>query len=115
VEPANPSLDAEDLQFWLDKAVAWGQFNSLGTHKDTCLHFSRLRDFLQHFPLNQLICEYPQVSKLLLLMTVNLTCVLSADTTRGLLLQCLSSLYSKCPSNAMERKANEWIRVETIF
>ncbi|XP_028314481.1 Fanconi anemia group C protein [Gouania willdenowi] len=116
-EPANPSLDAEDLQFWLDKAVAWGQFNSLGTHKDTCLHFSRLRDFLQQLltHINYMSSTADTLKKLPLLgQFLGRLCwipfVTADDTTRGLLLQCLSSLYSKCPSNAMERKANEWIR-----
>uniref|UniRef100_A0A667X8B2 FA complementation group C n=1 Tax=Myripristis murdjan TaxID=586833 RepID=A0A667X8B2_9TELE len=36
-----------EMQFWLGKVVAWGQADSPETQKDTCLHLSRLRDFLQ--------------------------------------------------------------------
>lgn len=39
-------LNDQEMQFWLDKAVAWGQADSPDTQKDTCLHMSRLRDFL---------------------------------------------------------------------
>lgn len=39
--------------------------------------------------------------------------VLSAATSRRLLFQCLRGLYSECPGNAVERKANQWIRVWT--
>lgn len=44
---AEPLLNVQEMQFWLDKAVAWGQADSPDTQKDTCLHLSRLRDFLQ--------------------------------------------------------------------
>lgn len=43
-----------------------------------------------------------------------LSCVLlSAATSRRLLFQCLWGLYSEHPGNAVERKANQWIRVWT--
>jgi len=44
---AGPLLDVQEMRFWLDKAVAWGQADRPGTRKDTALHLSRLRDFLQ--------------------------------------------------------------------
>uniref|UniRef100_A0A667X194 FA complementation group C n=1 Tax=Myripristis murdjan TaxID=586833 RepID=A0A667X194_9TELE len=43
----SPLLDVQEMQFWLGKVVAWGQADSPETQKDTCLHLSRLRDFLQ--------------------------------------------------------------------
>ncbi len=46
-QTAEPLLNVREMQFWLDKAVAWGQADSPDTQKDTCLHLSRLRDFLQ--------------------------------------------------------------------
>ncbi|XP_034398532.1 Fanconi anemia group C protein isoform X2 [Cyclopterus lumpus] len=44
---AEPLLDVQEMRFWLDKAVAWGQADRPDTQKDTALHLSRLRDFLQ--------------------------------------------------------------------
>lgn len=40
-------LDAQEMHFWLDKAVAWGQADSPDTQKDSYLHLSRLKEFLQ--------------------------------------------------------------------
>lgn len=40
-------LSVQEMQFWLDKAVAWGQADSSDSQKDTCRHLSRLKDFLQ--------------------------------------------------------------------
>lgn len=38
-------------------------------------------------------------------------CFLSAASSRSLLLQCLWGLFSEHPGSAVERKANQWIRV----
>lgn len=38
-------------------------------------------------------------------------CFLSAAPSRSLLLQCLWGLFSEHPGSAVERKANQWIRV----
>lgn len=46
-QTAEPLLNVQEMQLWLDRAVAWGQADSPNTQKDTCLHLSRLRDFLQ--------------------------------------------------------------------
>ena len=48
LQTVEPLLNIQEMQFWLDRAVAWGQADSPDTQKDTCLHLSRLRDFLQH-------------------------------------------------------------------
>ena len=40
-------LNVQEMQFWLDKAVAWGQADSPHTQKDTCLHLNKLGNFLQ--------------------------------------------------------------------
>lgn len=42
-----PQPGVQEMQFWLEKVVVWGQSDSADTRKDTCLHLSRLRDFLQ--------------------------------------------------------------------
>lgn len=44
---AKPQLNIQEMQFWLDRAVAWGQADSTDTQKDICLHLSRLRVFVQ--------------------------------------------------------------------
>uniref|UniRef100_A0A3P8S5Q0 FA complementation group C n=1 Tax=Amphiprion percula TaxID=161767 RepID=A0A3P8S5Q0_AMPPE len=103
------------MQFWLDKAVAWGQADSPDTQKDTCLHLNRLRDFLQQLlaHINNMVTE--TMKKLPLLgQFLGRLCwnpyVTAGDTFRRPLLQCLWGLYSEHPSNAVERKANQWIR-----
>lgn len=45
-DTADPLLTVQEMQFWLDKAVAWGQAETLETQRDTCQHLSRLRDFI---------------------------------------------------------------------
>lgn len=49
---AEPLLNIQEMQFWLDKAVAWGQADSPDTQGDTCLHLNRLRDLLQQLLTN---------------------------------------------------------------
>lgn len=39
-QTSDPPLIMEEMHFWLDKAVAWDQ-------RDTCLHLSKLKEFLQ--------------------------------------------------------------------
>ncbi|XP_030593677.1 Fanconi anemia group C protein [Archocentrus centrarchus] len=110
-------LNVQEMQFWLDKAVAWGQADSLDTQKDTCLHMSRLRDFLQQLltHINSMSSTTETMKRLPLLgQFLGRLCwnpyVTASDTSRGLLLGCLWGLYSEPPSNAVERKANQWIQ-----
>ncbi|XP_069034314.1 Fanconi anemia group C protein [Embiotoca jacksoni] len=116
-QTAEPSLDVREIQFWLDKAVAWGQADSPDTQKDTCLHLNRLRDFLQQLlaHINNMSSTTETMKRLPLLgQFLGRLCwnryVTAAESSRGLLLQCLWGLYSEDPSNAVERKANQWIR-----
>lgn len=46
-DTADPLLTVQEMQFWLDKAVAWGQAETVETQRDTCQHLSRLKDFIQ--------------------------------------------------------------------
>lgn len=46
-DSADPLVTVQEMQFWLDKAVAWGQVETLEAQRDTCQHLSRLRDFIQ--------------------------------------------------------------------
>lgn len=44
---SEPSLTMEEMQFWLDKAVAWGETDNADSQRDTCLHLNRLTAFIQ--------------------------------------------------------------------
>lgn len=46
-QTSEPLPDLQEMQFWLDKAVAWGQADSPDAQKDSSLHLSRLKEFLQ--------------------------------------------------------------------
>ncbi|RVE68063.1 hypothetical protein OJAV_G00088150 [Oryzias javanicus] len=116
-ETSEPLLDAQKMQFWLDKAVAWDQVDGAQALKDISRHFRGLTDFL-HQVLAQIsntgstaetMKELPFLGQILGRLCWN-PYVTVGDTNRGLLLQCLLGLYSENPSNALERKANQWIR-----
>ncbi|KAL6114034.1 fancc [Pungitius sinensis] len=107
----------QDTRFWLDKAVCWGQADGPDTHKDTSVHLSRLKDFLQQLltHINDTSSTTGTLKRLPLLgQLLGRLCwnpYVTADATgRRLLLQCLWGLYSEHPGNAVERKANQWIR-----
>uniref|UniRef100_A0A3Q3B4G3 Uncharacterized protein n=1 Tax=Kryptolebias marmoratus TaxID=37003 RepID=A0A3Q3B4G3_KRYMA len=101
----------QEMQFWLNKAVAWGQADSSDTGKDTCRHLSRLEDFLQQLlaQINTMVSRFTD-GQFLGRLCWN-PYVTAGETSRELLLQCLWGLYSENPSDAVERKANQWIRV----
>ncbi|XP_034727517.1 LOW QUALITY PROTEIN: Fanconi anemia group C protein [Etheostoma cragini] len=114
---AEPLLNVQEMQFWLDKAVTWGQADNSDTQKDTCLHLSRLKDFLQQLltHINIMSSTTETMKRLTLLgQFLGRLCwnpYVTADATgRRLLFQCLWGLYSEHPGNAVERKANQWIR-----
>uniref|UniRef100_A0A8C2ZWR3 Uncharacterized protein n=1 Tax=Cyclopterus lumpus TaxID=8103 RepID=A0A8C2ZWR3_CYCLU len=113
---AEPLLDVQEMRFWLDKAVAWGQADRPDTQKDTALHLSRLRDFLQQLltlinnVVSMAIHRLPLLGQFLGRLCWNP--YVTADGER-LLFQCLWGLYSELPGNAVETKANQWIRVWT--
>ncbi|KAM4576807.1 Fanconi anemia group C protein isoform 2-T2 [Odontesthes bonariensis] len=110
-------LNVQEMQFWLDKAVAWGEADSPHTQKDTCLHLNRLGNFLQQLLIYinnmsstaETMKKLPFLGQFLGRLCWN-PCVTAGDTSRGLLLQCLLGLYSEHPRNPVERKANQWIR-----
>lgn len=55
-----PLLKVQEMQFWLDKAVAWGQADSPDTQKDASLHLSRLSNYLQQLltHINDMVSRY---------------------------------------------------------
>ncbi|XP_020561464.1 Fanconi anemia group C protein isoform X2 [Oryzias latipes] len=116
-ETSEPLLDAQKMQFWLDKAVAWDQAGGAHAQKDILRHLRGLTDFLKQV-LAQIsnigstaesMKELPFLGQIVGRLCWN-PYVTVGDTNRGLLLQCLWGLYSENPSNAVERKANQWIR-----
>ncbi|XP_037634921.1 Fanconi anemia group C protein isoform X3 [Sebastes umbrosus] len=116
-QTSEPMLNVQEMQFWLDKAVAWGQADSPNTRKDTCQHLNRLRDFLQQLltHINNVSSTTETMKRLPLLgQFLGRLCwnpYVTADATgRRLLFQCLWRLYSEHPGNAVERKANQWIQ-----
>uniref|UniRef100_A0A672ZP69 FA complementation group C n=1 Tax=Sphaeramia orbicularis TaxID=375764 RepID=A0A672ZP69_9TELE len=106
---AEPLISVQEMQLWLEKVMAWGQADSPDNQRDICLHLSRLRDFLQ-----KLLTHIEAMKTLPLLgQFLGQLCwipYVTADGDRALLFQCLWGLYSEHPDNAMERKANQWIR-----
>ncbi|XP_015251318.1 PREDICTED: Fanconi anemia group C protein isoform X1 [Cyprinodon variegatus] len=109
--------NVQEMPFWLEKATLWDQSDSSHTRKDISLNLRSLRDFF-----HQVLTEINNVSSTtetmkrlpLLGQVLGRLCwnpyVTADGASRGLLLQCLLALYSEHPSNAVERKANEWIR-----
>ncbi|KAK5871052.1 hypothetical protein PBY51_003954 [Eleginops maclovinus] len=116
-QAAKPLLDVPELQFWHDKAVAWGQADRPDTLKDTCLHMSRLKDYLQQLlthinnmsSTSETMKRLPLLGQFLGRLCWN-PCVTADAPGRWLLFQCLWGLYSEHPGNAVETKANQWIR-----
>ncbi|XP_035514595.1 Fanconi anemia group C protein [Morone saxatilis] len=116
-QTAESLMNIQEMQFWLEKAVTWGQADSPDTQKDTCLHLSRLKDFLQQLltHINNMSSTTETMKRLPFLgQFLGRLCwnpYVTADaTSRRLLFQCLWGLYSENPGNAVERKANQWIR-----
>ncbi|XP_062418157.1 Fanconi anemia group C protein isoform X2 [Pungitius pungitius] len=117
-QTAQAAPSVQDTRFWLDKAVCWGQAGGpADAHKDTSVHLSRLKDFLQQLltHINDTSSTTGTLKRLPLLgQLLGRLCwspYVTADATgRRLLLQCLWGLYSEHPGNAVERKANQWIR-----
>lgn len=63
-QTAEPLLNVQEMQFWLDKVVTWGQADSADTQRDTCLHLSRLRDFIQQLltHINNMVSHHETLS-----------------------------------------------------
>eukprot|EP00066_Takifugu_rubripes_P024625 XP_011613891.1 PREDICTED: Fanconi anemia group C protein [Takifugu rubripes] len=116
-DSADPLVTVQEMQFWLDKAVAWGQAQTVETQRDTCQHLSRLRDFTQQLlkHINSMASTTETMKRLPLIgQFLGRLCWIPSVTadasSRSLLLQCLWGLFSEHPGSAVERKANQWIR-----
>ncbi|XP_051509287.1 Fanconi anemia group C protein isoform X2 [Myxocyprinus asiaticus] len=106
-----------EVQFWMAKAVNWGETISSSALLDTSRHLSSLRIFLQHVlqalqqmsSTSEALHTFPFVGQFLGRLCWN-PCVIADERSQSLLLRCLSCLYSAEPLNAVERKANMWIK-----
>ncbi|CAL1615547.1 unnamed protein product [Knipowitschia caucasica] len=114
---SEPIVEVQELQRWLDTVKTWDQTDGTITRKDVCLHLRPLRDFLNklHSYIHSTRSTTEALRKLPLLgHFLGRVCwvpeVTADATSRALLFQCLWGLYSEKPQNALETKANQWIR-----
>ncbi|XP_076859741.1 Fanconi anemia group C protein isoform X2 [Brachyhypopomus gauderio] len=111
------ALSEPQLSFWLDKAVKWGQATSPSAQRDMSRHLGSLRSFLQQLlhtlqlmsSTTEAIKSIPLVGQFLGRLCWN-PYVTADGESAGLLLRCVCRLYSAAPQNAVERRANDWIR-----
>ncbi|NWT54622.1 FANCC protein, partial [Erythrocercus mccallii] len=105
-----------NFEYWLDKAIEWGQATTLESQKDTCLHLLQLQEFLyqlyeiiKHLGSSVAFQQFPLIGQLLGRLCWN-PFVIGYDESQKTLMWCLCCLYSSEPQNAVELKANSWIR-----
>ncbi|XP_043103433.1 Fanconi anemia group C protein isoform X2 [Puntigrus tetrazona] len=111
------AVSETDVQFWMAKAVSWGEAMSCSALLDTSRHLGSLRSFLQQVlqglqqmgSTSEAMKTFPFVGQFLGRLCWN-PCVIADERSQRLLLRCLSCLYSAEPLNAVERKANMWIK-----
>uniref|UniRef100_A0A8C1T830 FA complementation group C n=1 Tax=Cyprinus carpio TaxID=7962 RepID=A0A8C1T830_CYPCA len=111
------AVSETDVQFWMAKAVNWGEATSCSALLDTSRHLGSLRSFLQQVlqglqqmsSTSEAMKTFPFVGQFLGRLCWN-PCVIADERSQRLLLRCLSCLYSAEPLNAVEQKANMWIK-----
>nr|XP_023658924.1 Fanconi anemia group C protein isoform X2 [Paramormyrops kingsleyae] len=105
------------VEFWMGKAVEWGQALTPATRHDVALHLGQLRAFLGRLLLElrvagstqEVMRAAPFVGQFLGRLCWN-SFVTADKESRGCLLQCLHSMYSVQPQGSLELKANQWIQ-----
>ncbi|KAJ8285203.1 hypothetical protein GJAV_G00023490 [Gymnothorax javanicus] len=105
------------VEFWMCKAVDWGQPTSALAKADVKAHLPKLRAFLQLLlqelkfmrSTTEAMCSFPFLGQLVGRLCWNSTVSADGDSLDHLL-QCLWWLYSCEPQNAVERRANQWIQ-----
>uniref|UniRef100_A0A673MBN7 Fanconi anemia group C protein-like n=1 Tax=Sinocyclocheilus rhinocerous TaxID=307959 RepID=A0A673MBN7_9TELE len=106
------AVSETDVQFWMAKAVNWGEATSCSALLDTSRHLGSLRSFLQQVlqgSTSEAMKMFPFVGQFLGRLCWN-PCVIADERSQRLLLRCLNCLYSAEPLNAVEQKANMWIK-----
>ncbi|XP_074712204.1 Fanconi anemia group C protein isoform X1 [Strix uralensis] len=105
-----------NFEYWLDKAIEWGQATTLESQKDMCLHLPQLQEFLhqtyetlKHMDSIVAIQQFPLIGQLLGRLCWN-PFVIGYDESQKTLMWCLCCLYSSEPQNPVELKANSWVR-----
>ncbi|NXK09318.1 FANCC protein, partial [Herpetotheres cachinnans] len=105
-----------NFEYWLDKAIKWGQATTLESQKDVCFHLPQLQEFLhqvyetlKHMDSVLAIQQFPLIGQLLGRLCWN-PFVVGYDESQKTLMWCLCCLYSSEPQNPVELKANSWIR-----
>ncbi|KAM9475666.1 Fanconi anemia group C protein [Clarias gariepinus] len=106
-----------DMRFWVDKAVQWGQATSPSAQQDMSKHMPSLRTLLQQLvhalqtmgSTTKAMKSFPFVGQFLGRLCWN-PYVTADGASRRLLLHCVWLLYSAEPQNAVEDRANTWIR-----
>ncbi|NXC01287.1 FANCC protein, partial [Orthonyx spaldingii] len=105
-----------NFDYWLEKAIEWGQATTLESQKDVCLHLPKLQEFLhqlyetiKHLGSTVAIQQFPLIGQLLGRLCWN-PFVVGYDESQKTLMWCLCCLYSSEPQNPVELKANSWIR-----
>ncbi|XP_053558395.1 Fanconi anemia group C protein isoform X1 [Bombina bombina] len=107
---------SEEFEFWLNKAITWGEKTTLESQQDVCHHLPKLQEFLlqiyeimNHMSPSVAIHRFPVIGQLLGRLCWN-SFVIGHEDTRKALLNCLSCLHSNEPHSAVELKANKWIQ-----
>ncbi|XP_073527077.1 Fanconi anemia group C protein isoform X1 [Phyllobates terribilis] len=112
------SLPGPEIHFepWLNKVVEWGSATSMEIQQDVCLRLTELHEFLlkmyetiKHMEPSTAIEKFPMLGQFLGRLCWN-NFVIGHEDTREILICCLCCLTSSEPQNAIERKANSWIK-----
>ncbi|XP_040272926.1 Fanconi anemia group C protein isoform X1 [Bufo bufo] len=104
------------LEPWLNKVLEWGSTTSPEIQQDVLLRLPELHEFLQkmyqtlkHMEPTTAIEKLPALGQFLGRLCWN-PFVIGHEDTRQMLISCLSCLFSSEPQNAIDRKANSWIK-----
>ncbi|XP_077200698.1 Fanconi anemia group C protein isoform X2 [Paroedura picta] len=110
-------ITRSSFEFWLHKALQWGQITTPESQQDVCLHFPELQEFLlqiygalKHMNCTDAVQKFPLIGQLLGRLCWN-PFVIGHDECQKILMWCLCCLYSGEPQNPVELKANSWIQI----
>ncbi|XP_015268160.1 PREDICTED: Fanconi anemia group C protein [Gekko japonicus] len=110
-------ITKSSFEFWLHKALEWGQITTPESQQDVCLHLPELQEFLlqiygalKHMNCTDAVQKFPLIGQLLGRLCWN-PFVIGHDECQKSLMWCLCCLYSGEPQNPVELKANSWIQI----
>ncbi|XP_056380711.1 Fanconi anemia group C protein isoform X3 [Hyla sarda] len=105
-----------NIEHWLNKVVQWSSTTSLEIQQDVCRHLPELHEFLlqiyetlKHMEPTSAIQRLPLLGQFLGRLCWN-PFVIGHEDTQQLLIYCLCCLTSSEPQNAVQRKANSWVK-----